>query len=1205
MSASPRSIAAAPLFELDGPLPAGNTILEASAGTGKTYTIAALATRYVASGLPIDRLLVVTFTRLATGELRDRVRERLADSERTLTRVLAGGEHPSDDPLLDLLCTGNEQTVSERRDRLTHAVTNFDRATIETTHSFCQRMLAELGTLGDHEPGVRFVDEVDELLGEVVYDLYVQLFSTKRSVAPIGLEQALRIARARARDPRATLYPLAPDERTPAALRQWLAERSCRELETRKRRSRVMTHEDQLTRLAAVLSGPNGARAAVRLRERFEVVLIDEFQDTDPVQWEILRRAFADGPGTLVLIGDPKQAIYSFRGGDVYTYLAAARHLPNHATLVRNHRSDQPLLSALNTLFANVRLGDPEIPYRPLQAAAANASARITGARPQAPLRVRIIDSKAAIARTTSGAYFETGSARSFVAEDVAGDIAAQLDAAITISDAVEDPSASEITVPRPLAPGDIAVLVREHRQADEVHTALIRRGVPAVISGGGSVFLTKAAEDWMALLDALQRPSDNSSAAHVALSAFIAWDGAQLALADETEMELLHLRLHRWARVLRERGVAAMTATIIDSEQLPARLLGQRGGDRRLTDIQHISELLHRRASQQQLGLAALANWLRERIRTATGGRAGEELERRLDSDAAAVHVLTIHAAKGLEFPIVYCPYLWNGRKYEISHDPISFHGDDGSSARAIDVALEGDEFEHHARRHLDEERAEDLRLLYVALTRARHQAVLWWTGGTFYAFESPLGRLLFAADAQGNIAAKFTGKRPTEQTVATRLRELAAQSGGTIELERADVSDRHREFTVTAPATKLERASFDHDLDLDWRRTSYSALTAAAHEYPAPGAVTTVASEPDGGEIIDDERSRGDAEQLSATETRPSAGERNSGQNSAPPTPITPTAPFTPTTPLPLDAMAAGPALGTIVHRALELVEFDCDDLEGALAQALREANVAAEQVLGCPVEVAAHGLALALATPLGSSFGSRALTSLDRRDRLDELVFELPLAGGDRPRQDLGLAQIADVVERYLPAGDRLAGYPAQLRQLNSARQLRGFLTGTIDLVARTTDPDSGRARYHVLDYKTNRLAAIGTPLCGDHYRPSALTAEMQRSHYLLQGLLYCVAMHRYLRWRVRDYDPARDLGGMHYLFLRGMTGPAETTRPSDPVATHPSDPAATARPVDPAGDAGPSGPAQQAGADGLFTWQPQAELILRLSEVIDGA
>ncbi|MEA2135959.1 MAG: exodeoxyribonuclease beta subunit, partial [Solirubrobacteraceae bacterium] len=376
-------------FDVCGPLPTGVTVLEASAGTGKTVTIAALAARYVAEGVPLEQILMVTFTRMATGELRERVRERLVSAEQGLERALAGAA-PEDDAVVQLLATGGATVVGVRRERLAAALADFDSATIATTHGFCQEVLGGLGVLGDIEADTTFVEDISDLRDEVVDDLYLRRFH-RRGVPEFSRGQAMAIASAAIENPAAPIEPADAPEDTIEAMRVRLAAAARDELEARKRRMGVMTYDDLLTRLSDTLSGEGGAVAAARLRARYRVVLVDEFQDTDPVQWRIMQTAFGDGEVTLVLIGDPKQAIYAFRGADVYAYLEAARSAATQETLDVNWRSDQALLDAYDALFGGAKLGHEGIVYREVRAAATNADTRLHGAPDPAPLRIRVV----------------------------------------------------------------------------------------------------------------------------------------------------------------------------------------------------------------------------------------------------------------------------------------------------------------------------------------------------------------------------------------------------------------------------------------------------------------------------------------------------------------------------------------------------------------------------------------------------------------------------------------------------------------------------------------------------------------------------------------------------------------------------------------------------------------------------------------------
>ncbi|MGI8413095.1 MAG: UvrD-helicase domain-containing protein [Solirubrobacteraceae bacterium] len=1135
-------------FDVCGPLPTGVTVLEASAGTGKTYTVAALAARYVAQGMPLEQLLLVTFTRMATGELRERVRERLVSAERGLDRALGGVAPGAHDQVAQMLADGAVAEVALRRDRLRRALADFDAATIATTHGFCQEVLGGLGIAGDLERDVTFLEDVSDLVGEVLDDLYVRRFH-RHDTPPFGRAEAAAIAQVAIQNPGA---PIVPASGAVPEMRRRLAVAVREELEHRKRAMAVMTYDDLLTRLDEALAGEGGRLAAQRLRARYGVVLVDEFQDTDPIQWDIMRRAFGDTGATLVLIADPKQAIYAFRGADVYAYLqAAAATAATSATLEVNWRSDQGLIHAYDAIFAGARLGHEGIVYRQVRAAPANQSSRLSGAPVGAPLRIRVVGRDEPSISLSPKGWARNASARAHIAQDLAADLVALLSGEAEIESRSQE---GESLGRRRVAPGHVAVLVPTNRNAALIRDALADAGIPAVINGAGSVFATGPAGEWLRLLQAIERPTAPGPARSVALTCFFGWSAEQVARASDAAWEELHRRLHDWARVLRVEGVASLTERITLLERLPERILAAAGGERRLTDLRHVGQLLHAAAAAEQLGTTALTAWLARRIAQADQDTGDEERSRRLDSDAQAVQVLTVHRSKGLEFPIVYLPFLWEPGFIPKDRRPVCFHDPDAGNARTIDVSLQGSAFARHRQQNVVEQRGEELRLAYVALTRAQHQAVVWWAG-SYDSRDSPLGRVLFARDPEGNVAYAGTST-PTDEAALARFQALAAAAPGCVAVERSSL-----ELPVTwsgplAPPVPLEAAAFDRGLDRRWRRTSYSDITAGSYD-------ARVSSEPEEGVLSDEP----DVASVATAEVAGSARVASlaTGVAASGPTPDP-----SPTVSL-LAEMGVGVHVGTLVHRVLEATDFAAVDLERELRAQLAAAQAWRAVELG-DREMVVAGLRAAIQTPLGPLPGDMSLRDVRRRDRLDELWFELPLAGGDQPTGRLTLAAIAEALRAHLPPDDPLVGYADRLADPALRQAVRGYLTGSLDLVVRTFGPQ-GAPRFTVLDYKTNWLAAPGQELTTWQHRPAALAAEMQRAHYGLQAVLYTVVLHRYLRWRLPGYDPARNLAGVLYLFLRGMTGPDT--------------------------------PVLDGGRCGVFTWRPSGALVEALSDVLDGA
>ncbi|MGY1690362.1 UvrD-helicase domain-containing protein [Geodermatophilus sp. SYSU D01105] len=1129
MTAVPPTVAP---VDLRGPLPTGTSVLEASAGTGKTYTIAALVTRYLAEGeARLGELLVVTFGRLATSELRTRIRERLAVTRDALADPASA--RSSADAIVALLAEGTEAEVAERRRRLTEALADYDAATIATIHQFCQEALRGLGVVADVDPGTTLSEDLRDLVDEVCDDVYLRLFrdrSRRDLAAPdFSHEDARAVARAAALDdPQALLAPADEPIDSLAGFRVHFAAEVRAEGERRKRALRVQGFDDLLVRTRDALADPvTGPSAQARLRDRFQVVLVDEFQDTDPVQWEVFRLAFHEAR-TLVLIGDPKQAIYGFRGGDIRTYLAAKGLATAHASLDTNWRSDRRLLDGLHTLFRGAALGDPSIVVRPVQAGHAGTA---VGPRADAPVAVRQLLRVGLPAG--QGNRIKVDAARQAVAGDVAVQVRALLDAGHTVTPRSGTGSSRELTC------GDVAVLVRTGAQALLVRDALLACGVPSVLTGVFSVFATDAAEDWVLLLEALGAPHRRGLVRRLALTAWFGWTAAEIDERGSEATDELADVLRAWEEVLARRGVAALFAAISADRELPVRLLRRPDGERELTDRRHIAEALHAEATRSRLGLSGLQAWLRARIQEARQDQ-DQERARRLSTDDAAVQIVTVHASKGLEFPVVFVPFAWDSAGGGPREQLPRLHDGAGRRVRHVGGKTAAN-YQAACQAEKDDSAGEELRLLYVAMTRAVSRLVLWWAPGSS-TMTSPLHRLLFAPTPSVEVPAKVAV--PSDDDALARFQALAAAAPGGVEVVAFTAPEEagpSASPAATGADEELAAAQLTQTIDTDWRRTSYTGLTRRVHEQHA-----AVVVEP---EVMGKEDETDDVP-VDDVPGGPAAEERLRD------------------VPSPMADLAGGAAFGTLVHAVLEeALRADGDPVDRLRAAAHR--TLAGRMGGPAPNELAA-ALTPALSTPLGALAGGRRLRDVPPSDVLTELDFELALAGGDRPAADVRLGDVAELLRDLLPAGDRMAAYPDALDSPELAGQrLRGFLTGSVDAVLRVHD--GGQPRYLVVDHKTNRLADPAVALTAWHYRPAALDAAMIAAHYPLQALLYQVALHRFLRWRQPDYVADEHLGGVLYLFLRGMCGDA-------------------------------AGRAPEGDAPGVWSWRPPAGVVVALSDLL---
>jgi exodeoxyribonuclease V beta subunit len=1166
-------------FDVCAELPSGTTVLEASAGTGKTYMIAALTARAIAEGVAeLNQLLLVTFGRMATNELRLRVRERLVSVESCLADAVAQRVPTRQlSPLEVMLTTGQPDELACRRQRVARALAEFDAATIATTHEFCLQMLDGLGVLGDRESHATVVEHISDLTREVTTDLYLRRYSAG-GMPPMGYDEALEIANQAVEAVHARLVPssVTPDDLSGSGERVAFGTAVRNEVERRKRASKLFTYDDMLTRLRDALTDPDrGPAAADRLRQRYRIVMVDEFQDTDPIQWEILHRAF-HRHSTLILIGDPKQAIYAFRGADVFSYLDAVQQADHVKSLVVNRRSDRALVDALDELLGDTALGNERIAVRTVTADHQQRRLAAPDDRQDvvAPIRVRLMPHQADAEKVPS-----VGAIRPLIVDDLVADVTAMLGSGAQLLEAGGT---------RPVLPSDIAVLVRKNERGEAIRENLVAAGVPAVMYGASSVYASPMAQDWLTLLLALEQ-TRQQSVRQTALTCFFGWTFADLASASEDALIELTQRIRWWGKVLQSRGVAALLETAMADEHIPERLLSLRGGERMLTDLRHLGQSLHAAMTSAQLGVGALVEWLRARISEAREIGISEGT-RRLENDAKAVTILTVHRSKGLEFPIVYLPDAWDryangsdeGRILRL-HEPTAAHlGLESSGECVLDVGgRHGPGRPERFSRYRDEEAGEDLRLLYVALTRAQCQVVTWWAPS----FNTPASALH-----------RFASRSPTDPASPKAVYPLngdpfsSREFGPGFSVETITPRALTQWQSITEPPPVLRVRSFDRELDLAWRRTSYSALTAAAHGADPPSPA--VGSEPD--LMREDDESAHHSELLAHRALNPppsSLAEERTPPLTPPPhsgarfptlaaeaaTGIPAGLGAAPTegdldVPSPMHDLPSGVEFGTAVHAVFERVDATAADLPAALREACA-ATLAQAPAAAMTADALASGLLPAFRTPLGPLADERRLCDIPRGDRLAELSFEYPLSGGDTTNADVTLDMMGLLLRRHLAPADPLARYPDLLDDPALATQtLRGYLTGSIDAVLRIRRGD-GPPSYLVVDYKTNWLGTFdGEVLKIDSYTPARMTAAMMSAHYPLQALLYAVAVHRMLRWRQPNYDPAVHLGGILYLFVRGMAGP-DTPR-VDGVPC------------------------------GVFGWRPPAPLVVELSALLDG-
>lgn len=1159
------------VFDLSGPLLDGVFAIEASAGTGKTYSLTGLVARHVAErGLRSEQLLMVTFTRAATSDMRDRTR----DACRSLLEVLeADPEHRAqlgaDEWMLEGLPSEDEE-VRRRAENVRSFLATYDEATITTIHGFCQLVLNRSGLLSPTVGEATLVGDAGETVAQVISDYLIGALSehpdlfgdsptkTARTInsAISDLEDivksvmsnpsTLRIPEISSNDSHGDISRLEPHVRWAV-----IVERIIANVHERRRASGVFGYDDLIHSVTALLLDADNDRIVRSLREQYRLVLIDEFQDTDVGQWTIFERAFIgsdpvgesnpEGALAIGVVGDPKQAIYRFRGADIDAYRSAIDSIDQRVELITNYRSNARLISAVNHVFDGVTFGDASITYRQVSARPGAVDEGVIG---QVPFELRYVPycEEAGSSRPTSGLKkaerieLENGTLDKWgTNNDLALDFI-YADMLASISDMI---TSGEIIDKRghraKIRPGDIAILVRSHSHAERIRDVFAGAGIPTVRYRANSVFKSPACLEWRIFLSALAAPSRVDRARAAAVSVFGRSHLGTLLDPEKAnvEVETWQSTIAQWGSDVRELGLPTVYFRLRADRHFMNRVMSEISGERLLTDLDHIAEVL---SSIPELAPGAGAvDCLQVLDRLAEEAGEDDEFQRRIETDAESVHIATIHHSKGLEFPIVFLPTLT--KMYPGNETPFVFSVD---GRRVIDLATPVDwmwDDEPLARR--DDRKAaasgdiagDLMRMLYVAVTRAEQKVVMYWTPSRSAA-DSSIGRLLFAPREDGRRTIDPDSGVPTKGEVPksnavmrTILENLATQCA---DISVAEVA-RDRVFAreESIPKDEFEDvavASFSRSEPLrrtGWGKWSYSGIAntlgtvhAAMAEPFVPGADEGHGRPARHGASIGDQQVVLFPDELS------------------------------------------GAVFGSRIHEIFEAIDPADGDLSPEIHDEVaqrfgRHVNPEVQKRLCDAIEAVCR-------TPLGPSFGGRSLADLPARDRLAEMVFDMRI-----PDTPVAVARIGVLLQEHLDPSDAFVTYGESLVQRAGRIRMAGYLYGEVDAVFRLHRTDGSWSAV-ISDYKTNLLHDPGSADPLQAYDRSNLTRIMADDHYVLQAVFYQVALHRYLRWRVVDYRPDVHLGGIAYLFVRGLIGPETPLNAvGDPV--------------------------------GLFTWKPPISLI----------
>ncbi|MGA0878687.1 MAG: UvrD-helicase domain-containing protein, partial [Ilumatobacteraceae bacterium] len=902
-----------------------------------------------------------------------------------------------------------------------------------------------------------------------------------------------------------------------------IAEQAVHAIQDRLDRSNQLGFDGLITAVRDLLSGPEGRTVAEALRRQFHVVLVDEFQDTDQVQWDVLSRLFIEtassaGTTTLGTVGDPKQAIYRFRGADIEAYRSAVAGVEQLSALDMNFRSNKRLIDAVNQLFDGVRFGAEDIAYRRVRH---RPGPDDEGVERSAALEIRWIPysegagsshpkrlTKAQKEALATGNLDLWNLNSEDMLDVIYTDVAREIGGLISGTEMIERSGA-----PRAIQPGDIAVLVPSHKHAERMFQVLAAAGIPAVRYRTQSVFETRAAQDWQILLEALCQPTRAPRVRACMVSGFGTYTLDELVALDDDEATMVVGKWQQdclsWAERMQREGVSALYHYLRSMHGMEARLVPLPGGERLLTDLDHIAEAL------SGLGRGATAADVRRELTALRlDSKRVDEYQRRIESDDAAVHLATVHFSKGLEFPIVFLPTMFKGKS---NSDPWVYNVD---GRRFVDVAhkvewTDGVESskDRRDRAHLAD-LGDEMRKLYVAATRAEQKLIVHWTQ-VKGSFSSALGRVLLGRDEHGQVVIDPRSQAPQENKpksnaeihgALARIAE-ATPAIDLITIEPEEVPLRKRESTEVS-ADGLGVATFDRTTALQryaWRKWSYSRLVRNHHGREADDATE--------GAMASDEDVQGGSDDENRVTSSPETVTVSPG--------------------IEFPDQLQGTRFGSLIHGLLEELNPASEEFGDRLERLLRTQR----RVLpGDTADRMVVALGAVVRSPLGSLFEECTLSTIAASDRLAEARFEMRLPQTD----SVGLSDIGRILLEHVPAEDPVRRYGEDLVAGSRDTRIAGSLYGEIDAVFRVRSSD-GAIRYIVSDYKTNLLHPRDATRPLDHYSPRKLVETMRKGDYVLQALLYSVALHRYLRLRLPEYDPGIHYGGTSYLFLRGMVGP----------------------------------------------------------------
>jgi len=1136
----------------------GQTLIEASAGTGKTYTLALLYVRLLLEKkLTVRQILVVTFTKAATAELRTRIRKFLADLL-SLYDNFAANNAAID---INLIKLHDKFSKAEYKNRLSLAVHGFDEAAIYTIHGFCQRALAESAFEASSDFSSELIDNDQEIITNMVFDLwriksadfsylwacfllknkispnkiykdlknyigkfYLQvttpinsdqqnfknktnlkihnwdlarnlwlmrssiwqqklmefsgfnkgkitpdkltkwflavdnLFANKNpsfnnlselgKIASDNITQAINKGNTAPQDELADVLQQLFDELSVIneQFSEYLAEFKANflaeinaQLPQIKAQKRVLAFDDLINQLSDALNGDNSEILAKSLREKFPLALIDEFQDTDPAQYQIFSTIYPPNCGaSLCLVGDPKQAIYAFRSADFATYIKARSKISKRYSLITNYRTSDKLINSLNYLFAGKSpFADSNLQY--FQAKSANLP------RKTLVLPDNLGKSCCNLIRLSENYFKNSADARNLAAEHIAVTINNILNASLQGTAYFVDENNNKT----PIQNHDFAILVGSHDQARLISEYLSKYHINWLRKDKDNVFSSSEAEQFLSVLNAYLNPHNESLLRYALSSDLLGKNSADLqnlnhnTLLFEQEFNTACKYLDLWQK----RGFLFMFRIFLAEQQVAPRLLQLTNGERRLTNLLHLAQILGQQSITEKTP-EALFLWFVNQCNEQNISSTNYEM--RLESDANRVVISTIHSAKGLEYNLVFCPFLWCAKSIK-SNEPVRFHNENDD--QLVDFSQQNANYQLAKQENFTEQ----MRLLYVALTRAKERLWLYWavteksatnSKSTTGLHSSSLGWLLHGRNLTADNPLSDLRTQIKQQNIESlnqQLSDLAQNSLGALTLCNPDL-DTPNEINQLQNFPKLTKAVFTRELKPSFKISSFSQITKHTSHLLPIGETSGIFAFPKG------------------------ANAGNCLHQM-------------------LEDWVKGKTLDlAYVTQILTIYNFDPNEWANIIYEHL-------QKIINTKLT------------------GNLSLNNINPEQRFAELDFTFSLNNFNHKKL-IGLLTNS----KY----QLQAAFMQNCKLLDFA-EITGFMRGLIDLVFCYDD------KWFIADYKSNWLGFDAS-----FYEQNNLLEAIGREHYYLQYLIYSIALKRFLRSRGLEHK----FGGVYYLFIRAM-------------------------------------------------------------------